>query len=114
MPVPPRLLLIRKRIFDVESSELPEIAVGRIQPADPVLKENGSQLRIGHEISADHDSLGDVLVGSGDTVQFRHRPHMRWGEQRFDVLECFLRQQWPSEDARVCGNAKVGHHGGPG
>src|SRR6516225_10492396 len=75
----------RKGIAHVQRYELAKVAIVRIQRSDPMLEKDGSEVRVGHQVSA-HDQLArHLFVRVHKAFQLRHCPDVRQREQRADV-----------------------------
>ena len=103
-----------ERIAYLERFELPEIAVVRVQRTHAVLEEDGRNVRIRHEVSAHRHVRGDVIVRLHESspAPTRLSRAAAPGGRRC----CSAPPPVPgcSEDARMGGDADVGHERRPG
>ena len=96
-------MLGQERIAHVETFELPEIAVPGVKGAHAVLKEDGGELGVGHQVPTNHLVCGDALVSVQEAVLFRDSPDVGERQERGEV-------RWGVEDAMMRGSSGPAAH----
>jgi hypothetical protein len=104
---------LRRKVAHLERLELPKIAVVGVERADAVLKKDRCNVDVVDKVPANRHVAGDVLIGVDEAVPLGQRAHVRQPEQRGDVSKRFGRRQRRGEDARMRGDAQIGHQRRP-
>ena len=81
-----------QRIDHFEKSEFEEISARRVEAIHPVLAEYGGYVGIRHEVSTNHDTLGDSRVVQRKGLLLNDDAAARQIEEILDVLPCFQRR----------------------
>ena len=96
-------MLGQEGIAHVETFELPEVAVPGVKRAHAVLKEDGGELGVGHQVPTNHLVCGDALVSVQEAVLFRDSPDVGERQERGEV-------RWGVEDAMMRGSSGPAAH----